>query len=391
MHKTIMVFVAVSITAYGMSYTQLKKATLKHAKVLQSQALNVQKTQEKNALSLRTANPTLDLEVSSFGNPYSDKSYGFAIGASQTIRTNSYLEALKHQAKAQTLLAQAYQVEGKARYLQTLELLYSEYAYKSAMLSILKKELSLSDEITRISKGRYLDGSEAKVRYLEAKTRALKLKSTLHTSKREIRTLHYQLLTMAGLTRNVPLAPRFIYPISKHHKRKTRDHSKSRILKAKEKLYDAQTEIAEQSYTSYNLRAGIEKEPDQSILRVGVSIPLPLRHHNEEEKALNKIKLRQLKLDRAQLAEKIDADKKIYRSAIEELSTQYHALKMLLKEEKAIASLRAEGYKIAQSSLLELVRSRKDVLETKKSMLQTQKESNYAQIHLRLLQGGYHD
>ena len=386
-----MVFLTLTLTSFGMSYTKFKKHTLKHAKALQSQALNVQKTKLENNMALRTPNPTLGVEVGRYDPEFSGSEYGYSISASQKVRTNGYLDSLQSKADAQNLLAHAYMKEGKAKYIKALEDLYTEYVYRAKMLFVLGQEIKLSSKMTRVAKERYVNGSETKVSYMQAKTQALTLKTQMHTTKQQMQMLYYKLLAMGGFSKKVSLSKKFIYSVTSKSKGSRKVSAKQKILLAKEKLYASQLGMSENRFASYDITTGIEKEPEQSVLRLGVSVSLPLRHNKEEEKALARLKLAQLKLDRGQYSLDMKSQKQMFKSSIRELSQQYHALKHLKKEQQSLTNLLNEGYNIAQGSLFELMLAKNRLIQTKKSLLLTHKEINHVKIALRFIQGNYDD
>jgi outer membrane protein TolC len=78
-------------------------------------------------------------------------------------------------------------------------------------------------------------------------------------------------------------------------------------------------------------------------------------------------------------------------ASIRELYQQYVALRALKKEQHILSNLLTEGYKIAQGSLFELMLAKNKLIQTRKSLIQTQREINYQKIELRLLQGAYND
>jgi outer membrane protein TolC len=391
MKKIIMIFLGFGLTAYGMSYTKFKKHTKKHAKTLQSQALNVKQVEVENTITLRTPNPTLDVEVGRYKPDFSGAEYGYSVSASQKVRTNSYYNALQSTAEAKTLLSKAYVYEGKAAYMKKVEDTYTGYVYESKLLAILKEEYTLSKKMTHVAKERYVNGSETKVAYLQAKTQTLNLKTQMHTTKQKMNSLYYMLLAMGGFSKNVSLSKKFIYSVSSKLGGRHKLSSQQKILLAKEKLYASQLSMNESRFNSYDVIAGVEKEPDQSILRVGISIALPLRHNKEEERALNRLKMQQLQLDRGALALNIKSQKKMRNAAIRELQHQYAALRALKKEQHTLSNLLTEGYKIAQGSLFELMLAKNKLIQTRKSLIQTQKEINHQKIELRLLKGNYND
>ena len=86
--------------------------------------------------------------------------------------------------------------------------------YESKLLAILKEEYTLSKKMTHVAKERYVNGSETKVAYLQAKTQTLNLKTQMHTTKQQMHSLYYMLLAMGGFSKDVSLSKKFIYSVS---------------------------------------------------------------------------------------------------------------------------------------------------------------------------------
>jgi len=391
MTKIITVFLILTLSSFGMSYTKFKKHTLKHSNVLKSKALTIKMTKVRNNLSLRTQNPKLNMELSKYNPKFSSSTYGYAITASQRVRTSRYYNALKDKAYASKLLQKAYVYEGKAGFMRSLENFYTEYVYQSKLLALLQDEYKLSRKVSNIVKEHYNSGSETKVAYLQAKTDTLALKAQIHTTKQAMNSLYYQLLAIGGFKKKISLSKKFIYSVGARVKNRKHLTPKQKILRAKERLLRSQMRMNSVKINAYALQAGIEKEPEQSIFRLGVSIPLPVRNNKEEEKALARLKMQQLKLDKRQLKIDIHAKKQMLKGSIKELFTQYKALKILKREQKSLNALLLEGYKIAQGSIFEMMNSKNRLIQTSKALLQTQKMINNQKIELRFIQGQYND
>jgi len=391
MKKIIIIFLTLSYFLFGMSYAKFKKHIQENSKVLKSQQLSTDVKRQENNILLRTKNPTLDLVGARYNPDFSDSEYGYEISASQTIRTENYLEGLQSRANAFNLLQQAYVAEGKAGYIKMLEMLYTEYVYQAKLLSLIEHEYKLSNKVTNIVEERYKGGSENKVAYLQAKTDTLALKTQIHTTKQRVNSLHFQLLSIAGFIEKVTLDKEFIYSVSSQTKNVSKLSPEEKVLAAKEKVLASQVLMNDSSFNSYELSAGIEQEPDQSILRFGISIPLTVQHNKEEEKVLAKLKMQQLELDSAQLKVELNLQKQRLSSSIEELSRQYYSLKELEKEQQTLNDLLLEGYSIAQGSIFEMMNAKNKLIQTQKSLLQTQTMINNKKIELRFIQGQYND
>ena len=391
MIKIIILFLTFSLTLFGMSYKQFKRHTLKNSKILKSQTLTLKSTTQENNILLRTANPVLNIEGSRFDEKAGDNSFGYAVSASQTIRMPGYMDGLQSKAKASSLLSQAFVTQGRAGYLKTLEELYTQYVYQNKMLTLLQQEYTLSNKVTNMVKERYQSGSENKVAYLQARTETLTLKTQMYTTKQQQSTLYYQLLAIAGFNSNVSLEKRFIYSVSSKTKNASKLSPQQQVLKAKEKVFQSDYSMNQGALQNYNLYAGMEKEPDQSILRFGLNIPLAIHNDRSEERMLAKLKMQQTQLDNEQLSIATYSQKKMIKAAIRELSNQYYALRTLQKEQQELTTLLQEGYKIAKGSLFQLMTAKNKLIQTRKALLQTQKMINDQKIALRFLQGDYND
>jgi len=391
MMKSIILFLTFSLTLFGMSYKEFKRYTLKNSNILKSQTLSSQTTLQENNILLRASNPTLNLEVSNYNENAGGNNVEYAAGISQTIRTGSYMNGLESKAYASSLLNKAFRTQGRAGYIKTFEGLYTQYVYQSKMLSLLKDEYALSGRVTNMVKERYKSGSENRVAYLQAKTETIALKTQMYTTKQQRSTLYYQLLAIAGFSKKISLDKRFIYSVSSKTKSTSRLSPKQQILKAKKKLYQSDYTMNQNALRNYDLYAGIEKEPEQSILRVGLNIPITINNDRSEERMLAKLKMQQNQLDNKQLSINVRSQKRMIKAAIRELSQQYYALKTLQAEQQELTTLLQEGYKIAKGSLFQLMTAKNKLIQTRKALLQTQKMINDQKIELRFLQGDYNE
>jgi len=376
---------------FGMSYEQFKRHTLKNSKILKSQTLSLQSTQQENNILLRTSNPILNLEASRFDEKLINNSFGYVVSASQTIRTPGYMDGLQSKAKASSLLSQAFVTQGRAGYVKTLEEFYTQYVFQNKMYALMKQEYSLSQRVTQMVKERYINGSENRVAYLQAKTETLTLKTQMYTTKQQQHTLYYQLLAIAGLRSNISLEKRFIYSVSSKTKNSSKLSPQQEILKAKEKVFQSDQRMNQGAFRNYDLYAGMEKEPEQSILRFGLNIPLAIHNDRSEERMLAKLKMQQTQLDNEQLSVATYSQKKMIKASIHELSSQYYALRSLQKEQQELSDLLQEGYKIAKGSLFQPMTAKNKLIQTRKALLQTHKMINEQKITLRFLQGDYND
>ena len=391
MQKTLILFATLSLSLFGMSYEQFKAYTLKHSPVLRQQQLKVQMANAQNGIALRAQNPSLYIGGANYNPTNGSNELGYAVSFSQPVRTGSFYKGVQATTNANLQLAQAYATEGRAGYLRSLENLYTNYVYQSRLLSLIEAEYRLSQKVTQMVYKRYKSGSENRVAYLQAKTQTSMLKTQLYTTRQQRDTLYYQLLATAGLSKKVSLAKAFIYDVSAADDKSGKTTPLEAVLLAKERLYRSKAIAAQGSFTQYELNTELEKEPDQSIFRVGVSIPLAINHDRSQERMLAKLQQNQVALERQQLAVTLKNQKQMLQSAIKELTAQYHALQSLQKEQQELTALLQEGYTISKGSLFELMTAKNRLIQTRKALLQTQKTINEKKIELRFLQGAYND
>ena len=392
MIRKIFAFCLVLATSlFGMDYASFEKEVLSHSKILEVQRLALKMTEHENNILLRASNPQLGLEVAGYDQDLGDTTLGYAVNFTQRVRTGAFMHGLKMKTKASELLKEAYVTQGRSGYMKTLQTLYTEYVYASRMIQLLQREQQLLDQVANMVKSRYQSGSDTKVSYLQAKSEASRLQTQIFTQRAKRDMLYHQLLSIAGLQKKVALQKRFIYPIAIPTSKNNTLTPKQQLLFAKEKLYESQYAMHKNSFQSYDIVGGVEDEPDQMIGHVGVAMPLAIFNTQKEERSLAKLKLHQIKLQKEHLTIETKAQKQIHRDMIKELVNQYHALRHLQDEEQELVDLLQEGYKIAKSSLFVLMRAKNKLIETKRTLLRTQKEINLQIIQLRYLQGTYND
>ncbi len=391
MKKILLLLIATSLSLFGMSYEQFKQSVLRNSKILQSKRLTLSAAEQESTILLRAENPLLEVEVSQFNPEIGDIRPGYRATYSQPIRTGGYYDALSQKATAGKVLQQAYVSRGVSGFLKALEKLYTDYVYRDRFVALLQQDLAVSQRVAGIAEERFQSGAESRAQYIQAKTEAMMAKTEILDAKRQTRTLYYQLLGLAGLSKKVTLYRQFIYPLSAKVSTGRFESPLSQVLAAKREIFAAEAAANDRTFKAFSLYGEMEKEPDQSIARIGVSMSIPFFNQNREEKALAMIKMRQAELDRQQLQASETMQRESLRSAIRDLSTEYQSLKTLQKEQKELLSLFEEGYRISKGSLLDLMITKRRLIETGKALLQTQKLANDQRIELNYLQGKYHD
>ena len=391
MSKIIPIFLILTLYSSAISYQSLKKHALKNATVLQKQELNLAIITQQNNIIMRTQNPTLNIEASHFNPEFANKEFGYGVTASQTIRTNGYYDAQEAQNSASVQLQERYTQQTKARYSRNFDRLYTQYVYESKRVTLFQDEYQLASKITKMIHAQYQNGSGTKVDYLQAKTSMLALKTQISTSKQVANRYLYQLLALAGFSKKVSLSKKFLYKTSINKPNKSKKTIKEQILMAKNELLKKKLALQQHTFKQYSLYGGIEKEPEQSILRFGVAVNLPIFNKNKEEQMLTKLQMMQLSLDKKQLTRTNALKKEQLRYTLQAIKEQSLGLNRLKKEQKNLFRLLQEGYNISKGSVFMMVNAQKRLIQTQKSLLLTQQLFNAKTIELHFLQGAYND
>jgi len=285
----------------AMSFSQFKKRVIRESKILKRSRLSLLATNEEAGIVMRSTNPTMELEMSQFRPDIGDDRNGYRASYTQSIRTSGYYDSLSQHVSTRKLLQKAYIIEGRAGFIKKLEKLYIDFVYRDHLYTLLEGDLKITKRVADIVKERFGSGAESRVKYIQAKTEIMATKSELISLKREIDSIYFDMMKLVDIDSGVVIEKRFLYPISDTHHYTRTDSPLSQILSAKEQKFSSDISMQDRVIKSYSLFTELEKEPDQSIMRIGIEIDLPLFNQNSEERSLARIKMRQTKLDREHL------------------------------------------------------------------------------------------
>ena len=210
MRKTVFIFIAFSVTLFAMNFSQFKQSVLRNSKILKSGRLSISAEQQKNAILLRSENPTLELEGIRFNPDAGDDRMGYRGTYTQPIRTGGYYDALSQKAQAEMMLQKAYVSQGQAGFIKELEKIYTEYVYMDKLYRLMREDYKISERISSVANERFKGGAESKAQYLQAKTEVMMAKTQMLSPKRETQNIYYQMLGLAGLGNSVALERKFI-------------------------------------------------------------------------------------------------------------------------------------------------------------------------------------
>ena len=392
MKKVTLLVVIVSLCTYGMSYQAFKRQVLKHSKILRIEKLKAAQVDIENAKRLRPENPELQLELSRFNPTFGNSAFGASAMIAQPIRLNAFLQNIKAQNEAAKALSSALRLKKRADFLKNFEAYYTDYVYLHRLKRLLDDEIALARRTAGLAQARYQEGADDKIAPLRAKARLSELQATRATLIKEIAKRKATLLTLSGLKR-LPHLPtdRFIYPLQLPKLKKAAHAPELALYDAKAKVADAKLKRAKMLFEKVTLYGGIEKEPDQSILRLGVSIPLPLLHKKEQERALAKLEHQRIALEQQQYRQSLAHNETALYKTLRTLIDAYRSTRRSIDQTRRVVTLLQEGYKISGEQLFELLSEEQKLIKLRKRLLDLAKEINKTQIALRYIKGYYND
>jgi cobalt-zinc-cadmium efflux system outer membrane protein len=373
-----------------LNYQSFKQKVLENSKTLQSNAMLESLAKTESELSLLSQNPSLDILAGRYNPKIGDDENGFSAGFSQSIRTSGYYDGLKKKALATKANANAKRVLSKAIFLKNIERLYTKYVYTHKQYEQLQIEYKIAQKITNMAYQQYQHGTKSKTHYLQAKNDAMMVKTMILSAKLDTQRALSKLLSISGIDKELELETMFIYPLTPISKLALNSPTKMMIA-AKDLELSSQVTMSNSSIKSFDINAEFEKEPEQEITRLGLSVPIPIFNNSSKNRELAKLKILQAKLENEQILFSESIKAKTLLESINSLIEQHKELKELEKRQKHLVSLFEEGYKISKGSLLELLNAKRSWVTSQKRVINLEKEINNQKIELFYLQGKYND
>jgi cobalt-zinc-cadmium efflux system outer membrane protein len=351
----------------------------------------IQKQQEQISLNgqieRRYENPNLELEIADFSSQFVTKSnsFGARIGISQSIPLPHIQKDREFIIQNQINVVQKqYSVE-KSNFIYGFNLKYLAYKKAQNLLALHEKSIMLSKEILETVNQRYQEGAVAKSDYLEAKLEYSRTQNRRANLLFDVSKTKNELLAFSNITNAEFIESGHLFLLAQQ----TLLHSTIELGKAKNQVSQAKLELLQHSIESIEFFSELEKEPDQDIFRVGVSIALPTFNVKSEERQLEKIKI-------ANQALRMVNQERLLLLEIEQLKSENSQLEQLKQRNQSLISSQEElfnmyqqSYRIAKVNLLKLQQIKEQRIINQEKIL----ESNFAieqnNIKINYLQGAY--
>ncbi len=384
----VFIVILTAISLFGADYREFELKAIQNSPEIASAKLQSDVAEIRGEIALRYMNPEIEAEISSFSPESGSREEGWRFGVSQPFRIFGLQDDLKSYADSLNILAKAEYEKSLAGFKAALRRRYIDYVMAVRTKRLLEEEVVLSKRLESIAKERFRSGGGTKAALLQASLELIDAKNRLIEADREITERYYALLSFAGVTQTPELDAEFLYSIRAPKKVESGIKSPDLALAQKrQRMLAAEAETNSRRLKSYTLFTEIENEPDQSIGRVGIALDVPLFNRTNQEYRLAKIRAKQAALH----AKRVETTQRIRLESllrqIETLKKKYSELKEQQSRERELLALFEEGYRMAQSSLLDLIRTKNALIETNRSILETRYLANLYKIEIEYLKG----
>jgi cobalt-zinc-cadmium efflux system outer membrane protein len=164
-------------------------------------------------------------------------------------------------------------------------------------------------------------------------------------------------------------------------------HPLLKVVEEQQKVSQAQLDLASHTIENISLFSEMEREPEQSIFRVGVSIPLPIFNKKSEEKQLAKIALANQKifLNAQKKSLSLEMEQLLReRALLEKVKAKYEGL---ILEQRELLSMYQQGYAIAKVNLLKLSDTKQRLIQSKEKIVEARLQIERNSVKMNYLRG----
>ncbi len=361
---------------HAQNFDTFMQNALQNSPYLKANALELKRASEESKIIQRYKNPTFSLETSSFNPDVGESASGYRGAISQPFRLWGVGTAREKLGTATQEEAKSTLTLKRAEFTRDLSLLYINYIKQSSLVLLAKEELKIAQKIANISHERYKAGTIAKTRYLLAKVDVIDAKNRLNEKKADKLTSYWTLLALSGEVDDVELEEE--YKFVRHTKATLQDSAKLLFMKSSQKRAEQEVELNSNKIEWIDIYAEYEKEPDQSIARVGVDIPLAVFNTKKEEKRIASLKVKQSQyLIKNQTTLLLTTFKRL-NSEVKVLNKVLYSTRELYTSQKELLNMYEDGYKIANVNLIELQSIKNKMINTreKEIVLQAKIDTN---------------
>ena len=376
-------------TLQAQNFEAFLAESVQKSPLLQTNALSLEQAQQKATLTTRYKNPTLTLQVSNFSLDTGNSEVGYSAGISQPIRLWGVSGDREDLAKAQTSQVKAGVKLSRANFVKQLSSLYAKYKRAVGSEYLAKEELAIAQNIAKISQSRFENGNIPRVKYIQASLDTKRVQNFLAQTQVAKTSAYYRMMGYRGLSQEVEVDTQYDFSLS--NMSETILNAQIELSRASIKSAQANAELNANKLEWVSLYGQFEQEPDQSIARVGVNLPLVFFNTKSQEKQIAKLSADKAKLVTKNLTQQLAFKLRELQNSIQTLEVVEKTSKELLLSQKELLAMYEEGYKIANINLIELQTIKNQLINTKKNLLNITLSKELNIIQHNYLTGTYNE
>jgi len=338
-------------------------------------------------IARRYANPNLELEVADFSSRFVTKSnsFGARVGISQSIPLPHIQQDREAITQTQITVAQKqYEVE-KSTFIYNFNIRYLAYKKAKELKELQQKAIALSREVLGTVNQRYQEGAVAKSDHLEAQLDYKKMQSRNKDLLFDVIKAKNELLIFSTINNQEDIDGEHLFLLSKMGML----HPTVALSEAQNQVSQAKIELLGHSIDSVEVFSELEREPDQSVFRVGVSIALPTFNLNNEEKQLEKINIANQKLLSRNQENILTIQIEQLKAENQELEQLKEGYQSLIESQEKLFEMYQKSYAIAKVNLLKLQQIKEKRIQNQKKILENSFAIEQNIIKINYLQGAY--
>lgn len=367
------------------SFNKFLNTALEQSPYLKSTYLGKEQLDYEASIATRYQNPEVDILYSKFNSKNEATDTGYSVSISQPIRFLG-ISNYKNELSKKILEGSKnfYQMD-KSIFIKELSLLYTQYEYTERLKKLTQESYKLAKEIYDISQERYSLGSISQADLLQTEAALLEVKVENENTKMDLLSQYSNLLKFAGITENIDLELNHSFNIK--GKKQILNNSELLSMKSKQDINLAKLNVETNTFDSFNFVISHDKEAEQTVNRIGVSIPFPIFNTRSQE---TQIALLESKKNELLIQNRINQ----LNQELENLYKQRDSLILQLSDNEKILMLKnkmlemyLEKFKISQANILELQIVKNSVIQIKKELLRTKAALNQNAIDINYIQG----
>ncbi len=371
------------------NFTKLLNIALEQSPYISSSYLEKKQKDYEASISTRYENPDLDINYAKFKPETGESDTGYSFSISQPIQFWSIYKDKKLLSKKILEGSTNLYLMNKANFIKELSFLYTQYEFNEKIKKLTNESLEIAQEIYAISNERYSVGSISRTDLLQTQVSLMEIQVENEDIKNNSLNSYYGLLKLAGINYEIDLELNHKFEVISN--KGLINNPELLAMRTQQDINLASLNIQSNTFDSFSLTASYDKEPDQTVNRIGISIPLPIFNTKREETKIAFLEAKKNKLSIENRSFQIKQE-------LIRLQKNRTSLKKQIKNNEKVLSLKnqllemyMEKYKISQATILELQRIKDSVIQTKKELIQTQLTLKQNAISQNYLQGNLNE